>query len=383
MPRNGLAIRILLVGICLTPLDVWAEEAPVSYRQVFEKILQDPENAALNLRYAKMAIARNELRKALAAYERILAGDPKNVRAKAGLQRVLRLLKPSETKVVALSGGQFESNPNRVSRRGDIESDGSFFGRLIVIDERSSRRLRWRSFMDTYANIHVKIRGLDFGNVNLGSGPILPLGNSWQVHTFVAGGYSWYDGQTFRWRAGSGLTFSPVSPGLLHSITVRGDYDFIGKGFSTRDAYVIEVRARFIKNAFLSRRGIATFSPYYRYNGINGNGDPFIDPSGELYPLTYHQIGARWDYFYGIRNNLTFNANVSLEYRHYFENVLLETKNRRDILIAPGAEMIVAGLFKGKADLIFSYRFEYNTSNDGYMRYGNHVAGLRMLWRIR
>jgi hypothetical protein len=373
----GLAAAFIGGSAILVPI------AADEYRDVFDRILLDPGNVALNLRYAKLAAERRELRKALAAYERVLAKDPNNPDAKAGLVRVQQLLKPNYTRVIGIFGGQYESNPLRASGRAKVEDDGVFFGRLLVNDERLVSGRRWRSSFDTFANLHVNIRSLDYGVVSLETGPIFPIGNTWQVHNFVGGAYSWYDGQTFQGRIGTGLTFEPLATSLLRSITVKGDYSFIGSGFSAQDAYVIELNARFIKIGMFTSRGIGSLTPYYRYHGVTGKGDPFFGPSGELYPLTFHQVGGRADYFYELRPNLTVNANLTLEYRHYFEEVFFETKHRRDVLVAPGAQLIVAGLFKGKADVILSYRFEYNSSNDGFLRYVNHIAGVQMLWRIR
>ena len=116
---------------------------------------------------------------------------------------------------------------------------------------------------------------------------------------------------------------------------------------------------------------------------ISGAGDPGFGPLGDLYPLTYHQVGVRTDYFFRAAAQLTLNVNFTATYKHYFEHVTFESKNRRDVVLSPGAQAILTGLFNNRADLIVAYRFEYNTSNDGFERYTNHVVGIRMLWRIQ
>lgn len=354
-----------------------------TYRDVFERLLQDPNNVELNLRYAQLAIKNGELRKALAAYERVLEKHPGNRPARAGLVRVRQLLKPNYTEINAVFGGQYESNPLRFSKRVENEHDGVFFGRVSAIDERRLGRYRWRTGGDVFANYHLNIHRLDFGFVAAETGPVLPLGTQWQMHTFVGGGYAWLDSRSFQSTGGAGITFEPVAPGILRSITVKGEYNFIGSHFSERDSYIVDVSARLVKMGLFHRRGIGTLTPYYRYNGVTGDGPPTVGPEGGLYPLIFHQVGGRADYFYNLPFNVTLNANVTLEYQHYFEPVLFGTEHRRDLLVAPGAQVIVAGLVRGRADLIFSYRFEYNSSNDGYQRYTNHIAGVRVLWRIR
>lgn len=353
-----------------------------SLRDVYERLLQDPGDTALNLRYAKLALEKGELRKALAAYERILARDPNNEDAKAGLARVQRLLKPDFTQFVVVTGAQFESNPRRYDSSVPRKRDGVFFGRLQITNERKFGDLRLRTIGDAFANAHINIRDLDFGFASVQSGPLVPAFSGWQLYPFVAGAYSWFDGNTFQWRGGVGVALENEGEGWLRSVGVRGDYSFIGQSFSSKDAYVIEVNARFVKSGAILKKGIVSVSPIYRYNGVQGKGDPNFGPLGDLYPLTYHQLGGRIDYFYQVAPVITLNVHFGAEYRHYFEQVTFEKKNRRDIFMAPGAQVIWTGLFKNRADVIFSYRFEYNTSNDSFQRYTNHILGVRMLWRF-
>ena len=105
-------------------------------------------------------------------------------------------------------------------------------------------------------------------------------------------------------------------------------------------------------------------------------------PFNQPYPARQHQIGARADYFVSALSWLIVNVNVTGEYRHYFEQIPLETKNRRDYVVAPGAQLIFGTFAQNQLDVIASYTFEYRHSNDGSQRYMNHVAGLRFLWRM-
>jgi hypothetical protein len=80
--------------------------------------------------------------------------------------------------------------------------------------------------------------------------------------------------------------------------------------------------------------------------------------------------------------DLTFGLNFTYEYRHYFENVINGTANRRDHLVSPGFQAIISALFDARMDLVFSYNFETRFSNDGLQRFNNHIAGVRVLWRF-
>lgn len=351
-------------------------------RRVFEQILQDPGNPGLNLRYARLAIERGEIRKALAAYERILAQDPNNEAAKAGIRRIQRELEPSVTRVTLLLGGQYESNPHRFPGHASNRYDGVLSARLQATHERLIGALRWRAEGDVYANYHTRFHDIDFGIAGGRAGPLFELGEGFRLHTFIGGSYSWLTRRTFYTEATAGATLEIERESLLKSVSVRWGYQFVGQDFSTRDATFVEVSPRFVANALLFERSIAVVTPYWRYNGVFGSGPPGIDPRSEPFPARYHQLGIRADYFVPVFANVTFGIGAIYEYRHYFETVSDKSKNRRDHVISPSAQIIVAGLVKGQADLILSYTFEHRTSNDSTQLYDNHSAGAKILWRF-
>src|SRR5688572_4814547 len=111
------ALLATAIATVTSPLAVLAQD-DAELRRIFEQILQDPGNPGLNLRYARLATERGDIRKALAAYERILAQDPTNEEAKAGIRRIQRELEPSITRVTLQLGGQYESNPRRLTGKG-------------------------------------------------------------------------------------------------------------------------------------------------------------------------------------------------------------------------------------------------------------------------
>ncbi|HDL16757.1 MAG TPA: hypothetical protein ENH27_02830, partial [Rhizobiales bacterium] len=70
--NNGIAgflraLGVAVIALAATPGVVLADEMAA----VFDQLLSSPDDPALNLRYAELAIAKGETRKALAAYERI------------------------------------------------------------------------------------------------------------------------------------------------------------------------------------------------------------------------------------------------------------------------------------------------------------------------
>lgn len=351
-------------------------------RRVFEQILQDPGNPGLNLRYARLAVERGEIRKALAAYERILAQDPNNEAAKAGIRRIQRELEPSVTRVTLLLGGQYESNPRRLAGSPSNRHDGTLSARIQGLHERRIGDLRWRAEGDVYANYHTRFHDIDFGIAGGRAGPVLELGDGFRVHPFIGGSYAWLTRRTFYTEGTAGATLEIEGESPLKSVSVRWGYQFVGEDFSTRDGTFVEVSPRFVANGLLVERSIAVVTPYWRYNGVFGSGPPGVDPRSEPFPARYHQIGIRGDYFVPVYENITFGIGVIYEYRHYFETVTDKSKNRRDHVISPSAQLIVAGLAKGQADLIFGYTFEHRASNDRAQLYDNHTAGAKILWRF-
>jgi hypothetical protein len=357
----------------------WAQD-DVEMRRVFEQILQDPGNPGLNLRYARLAIDRGEIRKALAAYERILAQDPNNEEAKAGIRRIQRALEPSITRGTILLGGQYESNPRRVAFGGTPRPgkrhDGAFYARIQGTDERRIGPVRWRTEGDVYANYHTRFHDIDFGLAGARAGPVLDLTDGIRIHPFVGGSYSWLDQRTFFTEATAGVVVEIEQNHPLKSVSVRWGYDFVGEDFSTRDATFVEVSPRFVFSNLGIERSIAVVTPYWRYNGVFGSGPPGVDPRNEPFPSRYHQLGVRADFFVPVFANVTFGVGA------IYETESDKSKNRRDHVVSPSAQVIVSGLAGGKADLIFSYSFEHRGSNDRTQLYDNHTAGAKVLWRF-
>lgn len=375
------AVAVMTAGIAATSV-AQVRDDDAEMRRVFDQILQDPANPALNLRYAQLSIERGELRKALAAYERILANDPNNEDALSGIRRVRRQLEPSLTRGSVLLGAQFESNARRISSQNSRTYDATLFGRAEVSDDRTIGSTRWRSVGELYGNYHPRFHDIDYGNVAGRSGPVFEILSDFRVHPFIGGGYSWLARRTFYGEATAGAIFEFDVFAPLRDVLVRWGYDFLGRSVSTRDGTFVEVAPRFQIPNLGMEKAIGIASPYWRYSGVFGSGPPGFDPRSLPFPSRSHQFGARLDYFVPVFDWLTVDLNFSYEYRHFFERVTDDTKNRRDHTFAPGAQAIVSGLAKGQADLVFHYTYERRTTNDGPQRYENHVAGIRVLWRF-
>src|SRR4051794_28358469 len=91
------ALSIILLGfLALAPTGVSRADELSDLNAL---ILRDPGNVELNLRYARLAEEKGELKKALSAYERVTVNSPLNYEAQEGFRRIVRKLQPEGTRL--------------------------------------------------------------------------------------------------------------------------------------------------------------------------------------------------------------------------------------------------------------------------------------------
>jgi hypothetical protein len=370
-----------------TATDMVAQAAPerratdADLDRIFDALMRDPGNVELNLRYARAAIDKGEPRKALPAYERVLALDPTNVEAAAGIERVRAGLQPDITQVSLSFGTFYESNPRHFRNHSSHTDAGTLSGRATLFDERRIRDLRWRTEGEAFFTWHTRFHDIDYGLVGVRTGPVLAVGQQLRINPFIGGGYAWLKGRSFYIEATGGVTFEFEKMLPLHSVSVRAGYNDIGQHISTRNAVFVEVAPR-VLFPNVGYAGTALWvNPYWRYNGVIGSGTPGFDQRTEPFPARAHQLGVRVDYFMPITSKLTVGVNGAYEYRHFYEAVSDGGKNRRDHFVSPGVQAILTGLGDDRFGIIFLYAYEHRFSNDGAQVYSNHLAGVRLQWR--
>ena len=182
-------------------------------RRVFDQILLDPSNPGLNTRYAKMAADQGEYRKAIAAYERILARDPNNAEAKAAIAELLKQTDPPYTNFTFVVGSLWESNPRHVKTVTRNSSDFSFLGRATVSDERRIGGMRWRTEGDVSYLYYLNFKDIELGTVGARTGPMFDLADGYRIHPFVGLAYTALQRRT--------PTVSPSTRGE-RAVTTRG-----------------------------------------------------------------------------------------------------------------------------------------------------------------
>ena len=374
----------MAAAIALASGDVWAQEPTrQDLRRVFEQLLQDPTNTDLNFRYASLARERGELRKALAAYERVLANDPDNEEAQAGLRRVRRLLfEPDKTEITVVIGGQYESNPQHEVDTNSSTDDSVLSGRAIVTDNRKFGETRWRTNGDVFTNWHAKFGEIDFINLGVRTGPVLELAEGWDIHPAIGAAYAVLDSEPFFVEGSFSVSIEATKGGIFQSLNFRGAYDDIDGEVARADAYVLEVNPRFVASNLLTENDSMILNPLYRYNGVRGSGDTGTGASGDTFPLRYHLVGGRADYYFPVTPETYVGINMTANYEIYNGRVFGESKGRRDIYLSPGAQVIVSRVLADNHDIIVSYQYQTNLSNDDFEDFENHIAGVSLVWRF-
>ncbi len=379
---------VMAAAFALASGDVWAQEPTrQELRRVFDQLLQDPTNSDLNFRYARIARERGELRKALATYERVLATDPDNQEAQDGIRRVKRLLEPDATEVVVLVGGQYETNPQYETDSNSSTDDVSLVGRAVVTDDRKFGETRWRTNGDFFSNWHAEFGEIDFLNLGVRTGPVLELTEDWDIHPALGASYAILDSETFFYEGSFSVAIEAVNGGVFKSLNLRAAFVQIDDEIAGLNAYVLEINPRFVIADLVTKNDSMIVNPLYRFNGTEGTGAAGV-VSGETFPLNYQQIGGRVDYYFPITPETYVGVNLTGYYEDYNESVIdpltgLETsENRKDVYLSPGAQVIFARVFFANHDVVVSYQYETNLSNDDFEDFKNHIAGVTSVWRF-
>ena len=152
------SLRLVLAALfCLVAGAVQASE----YNQVFDQLLFNPTNPALNIRYAELSEQRGDLRKALGAYERLLAMDPHNKRVRQEYYRIRNRLLPNVTAITLDIGVDYATNPEQLPSFFTRDSDYTVNGGIQFFDERTLHDHRWRTVGFARGQVQGKISELN------------------------------------------------------------------------------------------------------------------------------------------------------------------------------------------------------------------------------
>lgn len=348
-------IALIALGIAAGPGTTRADDL----QDAFKRVLSNPTDAEANFRYAELSEQKGDIRKALAALERILIADPNNAKARAEYQRVRALLDPPSTRYTATLGVQYDSNVRLLDDELPHENDVSGYASLNVTDSRTIDERRWRSNGYLFANAHESFSrdNLVYGLAQ--TGPLFTLDNGWRVRTAPTVEIATLDTNLFFYGLGAALNFETNGTDALKNIdlsVMHQDYD---PRYFGRDAVVFGAKAYLSWSNVLYQGALLFFEPSYRFNL----------PEGSSRTNEYHQLAGRVGYLAPLASNvLGFQRvyalpEVTLEGRRYTLTRLDTGNARRDFEALPGFRLIGSGLVWPNLDVNVGYLRVRNVSN--------------------
>jgi hypothetical protein len=333
---------------------------------VYAQIIANPVDSELNLQYALLAEGRGEYRKALAAYERVLVNDPDNEAARRGLQRIRRIIEPAVTQKTLEVGAVVDSNPTHDAAGSPTDVSG--YSRFRIRDERPIGGYRWRTIFNTYGEAHARETQLNHANASVETGPLIDLEGS--MATFrpaIGGGAAAFDGRFYYWDVNASGTFEGQLQGAYQWVRLRAGYRQYDPSFTADRGFYADLTGRLSFKDVIHERDVFSLSPHARWSGIDGLPD---NGATEFATGLYVEGGGTVEYAKVVTEILTASVNFRVNQRWYRD---IGSGARADLLLSPGASLVLNGLFGVQTDLRFDYRYERNNSNDDAHDWQNHV----------
>ncbi|MCB2102881.1 MAG: DUF560 domain-containing protein, partial [Rhodobacterales bacterium] len=330
------------------------------------RLLHNPGDVTSNLLYAKESENRDRLRRARVAYERILMADPDNAQAQAGLARVERLLEPDSTDVAVLVGGQMQNNAARLDDDRDPYFDLSTTAQVYIQDDRRLGDLRWATNLSGFASLYNRFRSGDLLVASVDTGPRLGLSAAWTVRPSMQATYARLNRQDLFWSSQGRLDFENQVGGLLSEVHLSTGYEDYLAGLDYRDAWVASAG---LTLAWADvGGGRLEVAPEYGHKTAAADSE------------TYHAAAVAVSYTRAVAQDVMAIISVSGEGRQYDETSTTGDPDRRDVELVTELRLLKAGFFRPDLNLIGSYRFEQNFSNNGGFDYRNHTLGVDLAW---
>lgn len=362
------ARRVAIATTCLaalgagTPTIAQADELS----DAFAAVLAHPTDPAANLRYAELAEAKGEIRKALVAYERVLAADPDNAEARVGYQRARQLIEPPSTRYAATFGTQYNQNVRLVANDLSKKADLSLGGSLNVADSRTlgTRRLASNAYL--YRNLHIDNGSIDLSYAQFQTGPQFILSDGATLRVGPSLELSMLDNDYLFTGAGLVANLEPAD-GALERLDVTVAYQEYGSRWTDRDAVVVASRAYFLWSKVGHPQGQVFLEPSYVLNATTGSSDEYH----------FHEIGTRLGYYVPIAHEaMSFQRIMLLPevialLRPYQGSEPGQGSNRKDAQVIGGVRLVGSRLMGREIDASLGYARNQNFSNYSDRRFGD------------
>jgi hypothetical protein len=354
-------------------------------RAVFQQLMLDPGNTALNMRYAELNAQRGETARAVATYERILAEDPNNVAARRALERLQLLFEPPTTSIVATLGARYETNAPRRDPSFLTFNDTAASASLSMQDERVLGDRRWRSFAAGYIDAHNRFQTGDIAYVGGNTGPILPFIDGWTVRPAIGGAYVARHYKTMYGEGDVLANFETRTMGALEQVNLRfAAQDWSGRD-PGKDALIGQVGLGFRWSSLAVTDDLVSFDPVLTFNGAETSDNAYVSIGftlGYIVPVAPLNIGIEPTSFLG---RSALGIEFHLEHADYDapdRRIGGTASDRRDTYLAPGIRLITPSILGLNENWTLRYLFEDNLSNEFINKYRNHTYGLSASWRL-
>ncbi len=350
------------------------------------QILANPQDIALNLRYAEAAERAGMPRLALVAYERILINHPGNAEARRGYERMRREIEPGYTVWRMDVGARWDSNALSInedvfSLSGDDREATAIVAKMMVAHEDEMFGRRWRSIANLDVEENLDFEDLDYGYLGVQTGPIFYVGPHVAVLPTIGGGVSWFGGDEYFSEINLGVSMEGRAEGVSYWWRLRGGYrDYASDSNSffdtvTEEGPWAELRAGFTKPRLFTARDTLLVAPFVRWSDIEGSVFNFwiFD---DFSPGKYVEYGADVNYNYQLTDRLQASAGVLVRERTF------TSSSRDDTYVSPQASLTVSGVLPCNCDLRLQYRHRDNDSNDYSADYNANQVSLMLSTRF-
>lgn len=343
------------------------------------QILNNPTDAALNIRYAEAAEAAGKPRLALAAYERILINDPDNQDARRGYERLRREIEPGYTVTRLELGARWDSNPLDVGF--NEEEATTYYAQLMIANEHTFFGRRWRTLFNATVEENPDIESLDYDYLGVQTGPIFYAAPHLAVIPAIGGNVSWLGGDRYFSEGNLSVTVEGRTAGASYWARARAGYrDYnpdLDSFFSTvtESGSYVELVAGFAKPHLLFERDTFLVSPFVRSSDVDGDVFDFwiFD---ELSPGKYLEYGVDVNYNYELTDHLQASVGALVRERDFTDS------ERSDTYVSPQASLTLRRALPCNCDLTLRYRHRQNDSNELFSDYEANQVALQLTTRF-
>ncbi|HZP19040.1 MAG TPA: hypothetical protein VFB16_02430 [Bauldia sp.] len=369
---RALAAGALLVAAAIMPA-AKADELSAAYASV----LSNPTDSEINLQYALVAEGMRKWRLALATYERILQNDPGNKAARAGLQRVRRIIEPNWTRIHTELGVTYNSNAlhDPASPNGEVLG----FGSLRVTDERTLGMTRWRSGVTLYGEAHSEQSDLSTIYLSAETGPVWNIpGILAAFHPTIGAATGYFEGRFAYWEVNTSASIEGYLDGALQWARVRAGYRDYAAFFTTNAGYYIGADARLVHSIVPGQGDALSVAPWFLYSNIDGS---VLDSTlNQITPGRYTAEGVHVEYDFALGNRLSVGPFVDVGNWRYATDVAPSGAARNDLVVAPGVNVLFRNIFNvAQTNLRLQYKYSMGNSNDDAHDYTNHAVTLAIV----